>query len=320
MTQAVSSVREQIKSIVESSKVTFSQIARESGLSSGTISTWMNDKYQGDIEKVCRSLRVWLDNYNHKAELPEPPSFIVTPTARQIWTTCRFAQATESIAVVCGNPGVGKTKACEQYTRDTPNTWMITISPSYAGVRECLTELATELGLYDMPRHKGPLSRAIRQRLKGSQGLIIIDEADLLDRDTLEELRILQEATHVGLVLMGNDRVYTNLTGGRRAIEFARLFSRIAKRTAIRKTKIADVDAIADAWGVTGETERELLQRMAQKPGALRIINYTLRLASMTAHGNGDSLNEEYITKAFKDLDLDVDVSSILGGKDKGAI
>ncbi|MFZ5059001.1 AAA family ATPase, partial [Klebsiella pneumoniae] len=85
------------------------------------------------------------------------------------------------------------------------------------------------------------LARALRRRLDGTQGLIIIDEADHLGAEALEELRLLQEATRVGLVLMGNHRVYSNMTGGNRTVEFARLFSRIAKRVAINKTKKADV-------------------------------------------------------------------------------
>ncbi|MDP0387105.1 hypothetical protein QCC42_13835 [Klebsiella pneumoniae] len=53
---------------------------------------------------------------------------------------------------------------------------------------------------------------------------------------------------------------------------------------------------------------------MAQKPGALRILSHSLRLAAMTAHGAGEAVNESYIRKALRDLDLDVDVSTLLRG------
>ncbi|EBQ4874366.1 AAA family ATPase, partial [Salmonella enterica subsp. enterica serovar Montevideo] len=175
-----------------------------------------------------------------------------------------------------------------------------------------LTELAFELGMNDAPRRKGPLSRALRRRLEGTQGLVIIDEADHLGAEVLEELRLLQESTRIGLVLMGNHRVYSNMTGGNRTVEFARLFSRIAKRTAINKTKKADVKAIADAWQINGEKELELLQQIAQKPGALRILNHSLRLAAMTAHGKDERVNEDYLRQAFRELDLDVDISTLL--------
>ena len=308
----ISDIRAGLRTLVENEETTFKQIALESGLSTGTISSFINDKYNGDNERVSQMLQRWLEKYHAVAELPEPPRFVETQTVKQIWTSMRFASLTESIAVVCGNPGVGKTEAAREYRRTNNNVWMITITPSCASVLECLTELAFELGMNDAPRRKGPLSRALRRRLEGTQGLVIIDEADHLGAEVLEELRLLQESTRIGLVLMGNHRVYSNMTGGNRTVEFARLFSRIAKRTAINKTKKADVKAIADAWQINGENELELLQQIAQKPGALRILNHSLRLAAMTAHGKGERVNEDYLRQAFRELDLDVDISTML--------
>lgn len=308
----ISDIRAGLRTLVENEETTFKQIALESGLSTGTISSFINDKYNGDNERVSQILQRWLEKYHAVAELPEPPRFVETQTVKQIWTSMRFASLTESIAVVCGNPGVGKTEAAREYRRTNNNVWMITITPSCASVLECLTELAFELGINDAPRRKGPLSRALRRRLEGTQGLVIIDEADHLGAEVLEELRLLQESTRTGLVLMGNHRVYSNMTGGNRTVEFARLFSRIAKRTAINKTKKADVKAIADAWQINGENELELLQQIAQKPGALRILNHSLRLAAMTAHGKGERVNEDYLRQAFRELDLDVDISTLL--------
>ncbi|HFU2129100.1 TPA: AAA family ATPase [Escherichia coli] len=308
----ISDIRAGLRTLVESEKATYAQIARESGVAAGTLSAFVNNKYNGDNERVAQTLERWLENYHRAAELPEPPRFVETRTARQIWTSMRFASLTESISVICGNPGVGKTEAAREFRRTNNNVWMITITPSCASVLECLTELAYELGMNDAPRRKGPLSRALRRRLEGTQGLVIIDEADHLGAEVLEELRLLQESARIGLVLMGNHRVYSNMTGGNRTVEFARLFSRIAKRTAINKTKIDDVKAIADAWQITGENERELLQQIAQKPGALRILNHSLRLAVMTAHGKGERVNEDYLRQAFRELDLDVDISTLL--------
>ena len=308
----ISDIRAVLRTLVENEETTFKQIALESELSTVTISSFINDKYNGDNERVSQILQRWLEKYHAVAELPEPPRFVETQTVKQIWTSMRFASLTESIAVVCGNPGVGKTEAAREYRRTNNNVWMITITPSCASVLECLTELAFELGMNDAPRRKGPLSRALRRRLEGTQGLVIIDEADHLGAEVLEELRLLQESTRIGLVLMGNHRVYSNMTGGNRTVEFARLFSRIAKRTAINKTKKADVKAIADAWQINGEKELELLQQIAQKPGALRILNHSLRLAAMTAHGKGERVNEDYLRQAFRELDLDVDISTLL--------
>lgn len=172
---------------------------------------------------------------------------------------------------------------------------------------------AFELGMNGIPRCKGPLSRELRRRLGGTHGVVIVDEADHLDIAALEELRLLQESTRIGLVLMGNHHLYTNMTGGSKTVEFARLFSRIAKRTAIKAPKVNDVKAIAEAWDVTAKKEQEFLLEIAQKPGAIRTMTYTLRLAAMNAYGKGKRVNEDYLREAYEELDQDVDVQEQLG-------
>ncbi|MCT8348283.1 AAA family ATPase [Photorhabdus temperata] len=297
-------VRAAIRTIVESDGLTYSNVARESGISSTALSQFMNESYKGDNSKVAGQLSVWLENRSKRTnEMPAAPDFVQTKTVRQIWSALQYAQLAQCISVIYGSPGVGKTKALQQFVAERPNVWLITVSPSRASLSECLYELALELGLGDAPRRAGQLGRAIRRKLRGTSGLLVIDEADHLDYPVLEELRILQEETGIGLALVGNHQVYAKLTGGSsRSVDFARLFSRIAKKVAILKTKKDDVTAIADAWGL-GQQERALVQQLSERPGALRTVSHTLRLAAMFAKGNNESLAEKHIRAAVKDLE-----------------
>ena len=77
-------------------------------------------------------------------------------------------------------------------------------------------------------------------RVNGVRGLLIVDEAQHLSLRALETLRALHDATGAGLALMGNAVVYARLTGGRRAAEFAQLFSRVGKR--VRLTQVEEGD------------------------------------------------------------------------------
>ncbi|MDB6374908.1 AAA family ATPase [Photorhabdus bodei] len=297
-------VRAAIRTIVESDGLTYSNVARESGISSTALSQFMNESYKGDNSKVAGQLSVWLENRSKRAnEMPAAPDFVQTKTVRQIWSALQYAQLAQCISVIYGSPGVGKTKALQQFVAERPNVWLITVSPSRASLSECLYELALELGLGDAPRRAGQLGRAVRRKLRGTSGLLVIDEADHLDYPVLEELRILQEETGIGLALVGNHQVYAKLTGGSsRSVDFARLFSRIAKKVAILKTKKDDVIAIAEAWGL-GQQERALVQQLSERPGALRTVSHTLRLAAMFAKGNNESLAEKHIRAAVKDLE-----------------
>ena len=91
----ISDIRAGLRTLVENEETTFKQIALESGLSTGTISSFINDKYNGDNERVSQMLQRWLEKYHAVAELPEPPRFVETQTVKQIWTSMRFASLTE---------------------------------------------------------------------------------------------------------------------------------------------------------------------------------------------------------------------------------
>ncbi|PSU46638.1 DNA transposition protein [Photobacterium frigidiphilum] len=291
-----------IRALTESKVVSASQIAKEISVSPATLSQILNGSYKADPTKMIEKLNQWLRMREQRNATPsKDPGFVMTPTAKQLTDDMMYAQVTESIVVIFGASGVGKSEALREYKRSNNNVWMITSSPSRSSLTECLYELAMELGLDDAPRRKGPLSRVIRNRLIGSEGLVVIDEADHLDYPTLEELRILQEETAIGMVLVGNNKVYTQLTGGRRNEDFARLFSRIAKKRGIHKTKQSDVRAIADAWNVNGESERGLMLQISERPGGLRLLSKTLKLAAMFA--KGQTINEQVLRKAFAELE-----------------
>ncbi|HGS5304360.1 TPA: AAA family ATPase [Vibrio cholerae] len=290
-----------ISALIEAKAVTGAQIAKEISVSPATLSQIMKGTYAADPSNVIDKLEKWLRMREQRQSTPNVnPGFVMTETAKQIMADLTYAQITESFAVIFGASGVGKTETAREYQRSNNNVWMITASPSRASLTECLYELAMELGLDQAPRRKGPLSRVIRQRLLNSEGLVIIDESDHLDYPTLEELRILQEETGIGMALLGNNKVYTQLTGGRRNEDFARLFSRIAKKRGIHKAKKSDVKAIAQAWSVMGEEEQALMQQVSERPGALRLLTKTLKLSVMYA--NGKAMDTTLLRKAFAEL------------------
>ncbi|MEY8263437.1 MAG: AAA family ATPase [Bermanella sp.] len=294
----------QIKKLIQAGDIKNTDLVKEADMSPTTVSQILSDKYAADPKEQIKKLSQWLKHYKKKKASPVTnPGFIQTLTAKHIMDDMTYAQISESIVVIFGASGVGKSEALREYKRNNNNVWYVTASPSRSSLTECLYELAMELDMEEAPRRKGPLSRVIRKRLMNTEGLIVIDEADHLDYPTLEELRILQEETGVGMVLAGNNRVYTQLTGGRRNEDFARLFSRIAKKRGIHKTKIADVRAIADGWNVFGEKERSLMQQISDSPGGLRVLTKTLKLAAMFC--TGELINQKALRAAFKELTTD---------------
>ncbi|MFW1285822.1 AAA family ATPase [Vibrio parahaemolyticus] len=292
----------QVRALTEAKVISNSQLAKEISVSPATLSQIFSGTYKADPSKMIEKLANWLRMREQRNNTPSVnPGFVMTQTAKQITDDLGYAHGTSDVVCIYGASGVGKTQTLRQYQNSNNNVWMITISPSISGLVGCLYEMALELGMNDVPKRAELLGRAIRRRLQGSGGLVIIDEADHLKYEALEELRAIQEFAEVGMVLVGNNKVYTQLTGGRRSEDFARLFSRIAKKRGIHKTKLADVRAIADAWRVEGEAERGLMVQISERPGGLRLLSKTLKLAAMFAKGG--SISEQVLRKAFAELE-----------------
>lgn len=296
-----SDVLARVKALLEQSTVTQAQIAKEIGVSGSTVNQLLNGNYKADPTAMVQKLANWLTARDQRADAPRDPGFVMTETAKQIMADMGYALTTQSIVIIHGISGVGKTTALREFQRNNNNVWVITTSPSRATMTECLYELAMELGMDNAPRLRGPLARALRRRLRNTKGLIVVDEADHVDRPTLEELRILAEEVEVGLVLVGNSRVYTQLTGGPRSEDFARLFSRIAMKRALTKAKKADVLAFASAWNITGAAELDLLLRISERPGALRLVSKNLKLAVM--YSGGEPLTEQILLHTVNKLE-----------------
>lgn len=294
----------QLQELIKNEDVSQSTIAKEISISPSAFSQYLNGSYKGDNDSLKEKLTNWLSmRVTRENTAFIMPSYVETATAKRIYTALKYAHAVNCISVVYGSSGVGKSTVVNQYQKDNNNVWSICAAPSCASLSEILFELALELGMDDAPRRKGPLSRVIKRRLKDSGGMVVIDEADHLTYDALEELRIIQEQTNIGMALVGNNRIYTQLTGGRRSEDFARLFSRISKKVEIIKTVKQDVIAIADAWKINGNAERELMQKIANKAGAMRLLSQTLKLAAMLAKGKKEKLSLVFIRAAYQDLE-----------------
>lgn len=281
--------RSRAKDALHQSGLSQAAAAKEIGISPPTLNQWLNGKYLGNNEEIEEKVERWLDaqarQFDVSSRMPGKLGFFSSPSSQKILDTLAYAQMAGDIVCVYGGPGVGKTVTLRQYRDTNPATWIATMAPDSAPVVPALEEVAEAVGLRDAAGGARKIARAVRRKVEGTRGLLIIDEAQHLSVAALEELRSIHDATGIGLALVGNEAVYARLTGGTRASHFAQLFSRIGSRLFISRPTIGDVRALAAAWGVKGKAEMDLLQQMASKPGALRGVSKVLALASMSAGG-----------------------------------
>lgn len=303
-------IRADVSAIIAKTKLSLAAIAKESGVGYSTLSAWMNGTYPGRADRVATDMERWLASREAASRaqraMPDAPGFLQTTTADEFIGALEHAQHMPDLVVITGAPGVGKTTTCEEYRRRTPNVWMLTGEPAYRSPALLLEDLAETLGLESYSSRR--VSREIIKRLRGTAGLIIVDEAQLLSSEALDQLRSLQDQAKIGVALVGNETVYGRLEGKSRAVEFAQLFSRVGMRQRRPSARKADIDTLLDAWRVTEVQHRRVLHNIAKLPGALRNLTKTLRLAHTLAAGDGRELHLDHLRAAWQRLS-DTDVS-----------
>ncbi len=295
----------QVKQIIEEKGLTQTQVGKEIGYTGGALSSFFKGTYKGDNNKIETALKAWLNNQSKKTEFVSAPDFIETPTAVKIFADFEFVKLFGKMGVVYGASGVGKTQSAREFVKNNSNVWLVTARPSICTINEILYEMALELGISDAPKRAGKLSRMLKTKLTGTKGLMIIDEADHLPLKVLEEIRILQEECNVGFMLIGNDKVYTQMQGGfNQQHQFARLWSRNAKKQSVQGNSKKDIETVAVAWGLD-TTDSKLMQTLysiGQEAGSLRTLTNYLQLASITAKARNEAITLPLILSARKQM------------------
>lgn len=297
-------VRADLRTAMAQMKISGAEAARRSGIAVATLSAFLAGTYNGRNDRVADDVRKWLGTLAERAETQARtltlPGFVETPTAQAFLAALQHAQFVPDMVTITGAAGVGKTTACREYQRAHANVWLITGIPSASSTHAVLEMICAGIGVTENAANRR--NAAIVRRVRGSEGLLVIDEAQHLASQALDELRSIHDAAGIGLALVGNESVFAKIDGGGRKGQFAQVFSRVGMRVSRNRPLRDDVEAMLDAAGVRDGGARKLLRVIAGKPGALRGMSKTLRVAHMLATEEGAAINEQHLSAAWTRL------------------
>lgn len=282
---------EQVRSAITAHLLNIPQtrLAREAGLSGPAVSQWVNEKYKGNNAAVKEKLVAWMATHAQSACVnvavtPQRAGWVETPTSMEIERAFVLARSLPSIAVVYGAPGVGKTSTIKRYASATPNVWRVTASPAVGSMAAILKLIGVAVNARGGYRNYD-LALDIANRITGTRGLLVIDEFQHLSLPALEQVRAIHDAAEIGVALVGNEAGYAHMTGGTRRLDHAQLFSRCSPVVRLYSPKEEDVNAILDAWRITGKAVKEFALQIASTAGGLRVLVKMLEQAALFSTG-----------------------------------
>lgn len=299
----------QVRDAADRNNWTKAEVAKRSDVPSGTFSQWYSGKYEGRLDQTNKKVAIWIEALEEAGgfadRMVSKPAYVRTRTSVEFENTLAFAQQTGSFVIITSAAGTGKTFTFENYVRTRPHTFLATVSPHTRTVHGMLVEIAAEIGLTQ--HNPAKLVRGIGEFLAKSQSptLLIIDEAQNLEDNSINQLRHFCDKYGVGVALAGNTEVYGRFSSRRDGPSYAQMKSRVAKRLMRTRVYAEDIDAMLDAWKISDRELRTYLHGIGTKDGALRSINNTLIFAHLIAAGDEKPLNIAHVKAAWKERDME---------------
>ena len=270
--------------------LSLSDMEKESGISSGRLSNFFNQNYKGDQTKLLNDVHLYVTTRDERlkisSQVPDAPKFVETPTAASIKLNLSYAHSLQKMSLVSAGAGVGKTSAVKDYAETRNGVFRVTISPSSASVMPMLVSILTVLGEANATGRPQLLSDKIISMLRNTNGLLIVDEAQHLKPEAIEELRHIHDVAEVGIALVGNSDLFARFSTISEGSMHEQVRSRIAFWLSRPKPTLKDVQALALGWHIKDAKMVEYLMKIASRKGALRSVSNTLMLAKMVSEGN----------------------------------
>ncbi|MES2753132.1 MAG: AAA family ATPase [Pseudomonadota bacterium] len=280
--------RDWINSYKAEKELSWTQLASLCDIASGTLSTFGGGTYAGRNDKIAREVFKFRQTLYAKAERSEglavAPGYFETQTSKRLIGLLTIAHLGR-ITIGAMGPGTGKTITAREYQASNSSCWMATMKESTRSPNAMISRVLRAVGAPKTTGWGAQLSDYVAEQVRGKNGLLIIDEANHLTLQSLEEIRAWHDETGVGICLLGNEELLLRIRGGARRDAFGRLNSRIAESHIQNVSVPDDVDAFCDAWGLTAPAMRNMLMKIAQSPGSggLRECRQIVERASMLA-------------------------------------
>lgn len=179
-------------------------LGRKANIPNGTLSQILSGKYvSSPTKQIDTMLSVLLTEDSRRQD--GTPGYVKGALYALTETVCDRTRKHRSMGAISGYVGVGKTSAGLEYQAARPLTLLVEANPNMTpGV--LMNELLAQLNLA-APSGLDRKFNDVVAGVRGTNYLIVADEAERLSSGALEYLRRISDKGNVGVVLMGTEKL-----------------------------------------------------------------------------------------------------------------
>jgi DNA transposition AAA+ family ATPase len=216
------------------------------------VSAYKSRTYSGNVKAFEKEVDGWLKREARRVAKLDVPT-METAAMDSIRKAVTMAHDDREIAVIVGDSGTGKTTALRACAAESHNAILIEVDSSFTK-NVLITEIARAVGVEFTGSITAVIARIV-EALRGSDTVVMIDEADYLSDGSLELVRrVINDKAETGVVLCGLPRLKYKLENLRN--DHQQLTGRVGVLLEVKRLGKSDaVKIIEGVWlGLAKET------------------------------------------------------------------
>lgn len=312
-------LRARLEIFSEDNNMSFTKIAKAMGVGASTLSEWRKGTYSGDNEAFSEKVSDFLDR--HKRKIKRINFSVNTETKKRVFhvlnTIKKYVSSnitegiieSSKIGYIYGRAGLGKTHALQEWLKTYGGRGVLITAENGISSVGLIKKIAKELKL-DTSGSSETLKDRIKDAIKLTETIIIIDEGEHLKANVIDIVRSIADQTGVGVVIAGTEVLKSKILSRKKEYEY--LYSRAVVNISLKDLAIDDVSNIVKEFlkneiELYKETELQTLIsyiNIVVRGSARNLANVLTSSYEIALQNNSLKIEKKYIDAALSTLAL----------------
>ena len=312
-------LRTRLEIFSEDNNMSFTKIAKAMGVGASTLSEWRKGTYSGDNEAFSEKVSDFLDR--HKRKIKRINFSVNTETKKRVFhvlnTIKKYVSSnitegiieSSKIGYIYGRAGLGKTHALQEWLKTYGGRGVLITAENGISSVGLIKKIAKELKL-DTTGSSETLKDRIKDAIKLTETIIIIDEGEHLKANVIDIVRSIADQTGVGVVIAGTEVLKSKILSRKKEYEY--LYARAVVNISLKDLAIDDVSNIVKEFlkneiELYKETELQTLIsyiNIVVRGSARNLANVLTSSYEIALQNNSLKIEKKYIDAALSTLAL----------------